>query len=70
MDNLSTGTIIAIAAPFILLQIGLDVVALLDLARRHPSQVRHLPKWGWAAVILLVNFLGAIAYLVAGREES
>ncbi len=39
--------------------------ALWDLSR---SEVRHLPKWGWALVIALVSFpLGLILYLVVGR---
>ena len=52
--------------------VGLATVALLgiggalwDLSR---SEVRHLPRWAWALVIVLVSFpLGAILYLVVGR---
>ncbi len=39
--------------------------ALWDLRR---SEVRHLPRWAWALVIVLVSFpVGAILYLVLGR---
>jgi ABC-2 type transport system ATP-binding protein len=42
-----------------------DIVLLLDLRRR---QVTGLPRWGWAAVILLVSFpVGALLYWFAGR---
>jgi ABC-2 type transport system ATP-binding protein len=38
---------------------------LVDLARR---DVKHLPKWAWALIIVLVNFpIGAIIYFVVGR---
>ena len=46
-------------------QIGLAVTAWVDLARRPAAQVRG-PKPVWAAVIA-VNFVGPIAYLIAGR---
>lgn len=70
MDDMNLATILAIAAPFIVLQWGLNIFALIDLAKRPVEQVKHLPKWGWAVAIVLVNFLGSIAYLVAGREDA
>ena len=40
-------------------------VALVDLGRR---EVRHLPKWAWALVIVLVQFpIGVLVYLILGR---
>ncbi|MFO8076373.1 MAG: ATP-binding cassette domain-containing protein [Egibacteraceae bacterium] len=56
--------------PLALLIVGAVAVlgmlaALVDLLRR---DVRHLPKWAWALVIVLVSFpLGALLYLVLGR---
>ena len=52
--------------PVVLLQLGLMIVALLDLARRERTKG---PKWAWAIVIVLVNFIGPIVYLIVGREE-
>jgi hypothetical protein len=46
------------------------VIALRDLYRRPTSQVVFANKWIWVAVILLVNILGAIIYLVAGRRPA
>ncbi len=41
------------------------LAALVDLAR---SDVRQLPKWAWALIIVLVSFpLGALLYVVLGR---
>jgi ABC-2 type transport system ATP-binding protein len=44
------------------------LVALWDLGR---NQVRHLPKWAWALIIVLVSFpIGLILYLVVGRVPA
>jgi ABC-2 type transport system ATP-binding protein len=41
---------------------------LVDLARH---DVRHLPKWAWGLVVVLVNFpIGAVIYFVAGRVPA
>ena len=55
-------------APLLIIEIVLLVVALLDLIRR--EQVRYFPKWVWAVIILVLNFIGPIAYLILGREEG
>ncbi len=52
--------------PIILIQLGLMVAALVDLARRERTRG---PKWAWVLVILFINFIGPIIYFVAGREE-
>ena len=50
---------------------SLKLVALADLARRPPSEVRG-SKPGWAAAITLVNAAGIvpIVYLLRGRRTS
>lgn len=52
--------------PIILLQLGLMVVALIDLARRERTRG---PKWVWVLVIVFINLIGPIIYFVLGREE-
>ncbi|MGK0716105.1 PLD nuclease N-terminal domain-containing protein [Leucobacter sp. W1153] len=54
--------------PLLALTALLIVWSLVDIARR-PS-VRHLPKWAWAIITLMATPLGAILYLVIGRENS
>ena len=51
-------------------QITLDVIALLDLYRRPTEQVVLGNKWIWVVIVLLVNTVGAILYLVAGRKPA
>jgi ABC-2 type transport system ATP-binding protein len=44
------------------------VLLLLDVRR---SEVRHLPRWAWALIIVLVTFpIGALLYLVLGRVPA
>jgi Phospholipase_D-nuclease N-terminal len=71
-SNLSTLPAGALAALVVLAVVAttLDVIALRDLYRRPTSQVVFANKWIWVAVILLVNILGAIIYLVAGRRPA
>ncbi|MDP2994268.1 MAG: PLD nuclease N-terminal domain-containing protein [Anaerolineales bacterium] len=58
---------IPLLVPVILIELALMITALVDLIRR--AQTRG-PKWVWALVIVLVNFIGPIIYFVAGRKEE
>ena len=53
--------------PVVLIELALMITALVDLVRR--SQTRG-PKWAWALVIVLINFIGPIVYFVAGRKDE
>lgn len=55
-------------APLVLIELIILGVALVDLIRR--EQVKYFPKWGWALIILLINFIGPIIYLIIGRDET
>ena len=59
---------IPLLLPLLIIEIGLLVIALVDLIRR--ENVKHLPKWAWAVIIIVLNFIGPIAYLIVGREEG
>lgn len=49
---------------------ALKMAALVDLARRPPSQIRG-SKWVWAPAVLLVNSAGGapLAYFLYGRRK-
>ena len=51
-------------------EVGVDIVALVDLYRRPAKRVVGENKWIWLAVIILVNLLGAVIYLAAGRKPA
>jgi ABC-2 type transport system ATP-binding protein len=64
MDLSDTPTLVALVAVGVVVLAGM-AACLVDLSRR---DVRYLPKWAWALVIVLANFpIGAIVYLVVGR---
>ncbi|MHB1491063.1 MAG: PLD nuclease N-terminal domain-containing protein [Cellulomonas sp.] len=69
LADLSTGVRVFILVAGVI-QLTLDVVALVDLVRRPVDRVAMGNKWIWVAIILLVNLLGAILYLVAGRKPE
>ena len=67
MDNT---TILLALLPLVLIELGLVIFALVDLARRDPRAVKGGKKWPWILIILLVSTIGPIIYLVAGRTEG
>ena len=65
--NLPSGQVLLALVPVLVLVLGVVVFALVDLVRR--PAVAYLPKPAWALIIVFVALpLGAIAYLVAGRQ--
>lgn len=53
--------------PVLIIQLALMIAALVDLIRREHTRG---PKWVWALVIVLVNYIGPIIYFVAGRKDE
>ncbi len=58
--------ILKLIVPFIVFELGLKIFSFVHLKR---DEVKHLPKWGWALVILLINTLGSLSYLIFGRKR-
>lgn len=56
---------IAAVLPVVLVVVAFIAFCLYDLTR---SDVRWLPKWVWALIILLSIPFGGIVYLAIGRE--
>ena len=52
--------------PLIVLQLGLQIWALVDLAKREAT---NGPKWLWAVIIVIGELLGPVIYFIAGRKE-
>ena len=65
---LPTAGLVAIGVG-IVVQLGLQVSALVDVVKR-PADRLTLPKWAWAAIIVLGEILGPIIYFVAGRRPA
>ena len=69
LSALPTSVIVAIVVLGVV-ELALDVIALVDLYRRPVARVTFTNKWIWVAIILLVNLVGAILYLVVGRAAA
>ena len=69
MAGLSPLQIAALLAPIVLIQLGLMLVALIDLERPE-RRVRGDSKLAWALVIVFVNLVGPVVYFVAGRRDE
>ena len=63
--------LIPVLAVLVVVQLAVQIVALVSLVRRPAEQVRG-PKWAWAlGIVLLSNLaLGAILYFVIGRQPQ
>jgi uncharacterized membrane protein len=59
--------VIAVIAVGIAAAAAWDAFCLRDLIRADPARVRHLPKWGWAAVCLISCPWGGLLYMIVGR---
>lgn len=60
-------TYLPLIIPLVILQLGLQIYALVDLSRREKVKGK---KWAWAVGILLGQILGPILYLLLGRVEE
>lgn len=69
LSDLPAWAILVLAAVAVI-QVTLDVLALVDLYRRPVAQVQSGNKWAWVAVILLANIIGAVLYLTVGRKRA
>ena len=67
-EGLSTGQLIALLTPLILVELALVIFALRDLVKR--KKVKGGNKWVWVALILVFYLIGPILYFVVGREEE
>jgi len=59
---------VLVLLPLALINLGLVIYSLVDLARRDRVPGGH--KWPWVVVIIVIGTLGPIVYLVAGRRDD
>ncbi|HEX3016081.1 MAG TPA: PLDc N-terminal domain-containing protein [Desulfobacteria bacterium] len=58
----------SIIAPLAIIQLLLQIIALVDISRR--PEVVGGRKWPWVLVIVIFGLLGSAVYLLAGRKEA
>ncbi len=66
---MTTGELLLLLTPVIVVELVLIVFALRDLVRPE-RRVRGNSKLLWGIVIVFISLLGPIIYLAAGREEA
>ena len=50
--------------------LALYIYAMLDLVRAPSAEVRLLPKWLWAIVVLFIFLIGPVMWLALGRPRA
>jgi hypothetical protein len=53
-----------------LIPLALTIYTVIDAIQTEDAGVQHLPKIFWIALIVLVPWVGAIAWLVAGKQRG
>ncbi|OFW58041.1 MAG: hypothetical protein A2W01_07770 [Candidatus Solincola sediminis] len=66
--GLESWKLVVMLIPLVVIELGLMIIALVDLTRR--TSVRGGNKIVWALVILLISLIGPIVYLLWGREPE
>jgi hypothetical protein len=53
-----------------LLSLLLFLAALIDIILRDSSQVKHLPKFAWIIIVILLPLVGSLLWFALGREYA
>lgn len=61
-------SILRVAWPLIVIQLGLQIYAIVDIIRR--KKTKSLPPILWIVIVVLGEILGPIVYLLFGRAED
>jgi hypothetical protein len=48
--------------------LAFSIVTLVDIITRENWQVKHLPKFAWIVIAILIPFIGGILWWTIGRE--
>ena len=70
LGNMDRSTILMLAIPIVIIQLGLQIYALVDLSRQPQARLKWFNKWVWVGIIILGELLGPIAYFVLARKEE
>jgi hypothetical protein len=54
----------------IIVPIALTIYAVIDAIQTENARVRHLPKLIWVLLIIVTIPIGAIAWLLTGRQQK
>ncbi|MCD9154022.1 PLD nuclease N-terminal domain-containing protein [Aeromicrobium duanguangcaii] len=54
----------------VLAAVVLTVYCLYDLVATPRDRVQHMPKWGWALLIVLAPYAGALLWIIFGVAKG
>ena len=66
-NDMSLVEILKLFAPLIVIQFILIIIGIRSLIK---DEVKFMPKWAWAIIIILINLFGPIIYLFIGRKRD
>ena len=66
---MNTSTLLLMLVPFIAIQVGLQIYALVDMYRRKGAKP-PIPSWGWVLIIVLGELVGVLLYFAIGRTAD
>ncbi len=69
MNNLDLTKILPLLIPIVIIQLGMQIYALVDLYRQPAERIKG-SKWLWVAIIVLGEILGPIVYFIVARKEE
>lgn len=68
MDNVSASEIVKLIWPIVVLQLILQISAVVDVLKK--KKTRNLSMPIWIVIIVLGEILGPIVYFLVGRNEE
>lgn len=54
----------------IIVLIALTIYCTIEVAQARPYEVRRMPKWLWAVVVIGIPLFGPVAWLFFGRPYT
>lgn len=69
LNEIPVGLLVPLAV-FVAAQVVVEIYALVKLFRTPDERLIFGKKWPWVLIILLVNLVGAIVFLAAGRKPE
>lgn len=54
----------------VLVLVAITIYVLVTVAQADRESVRHIPKWLWFVIVLIIPVVGIIAWYIFGRPLS
>jgi len=69
-DPATIKNLLLLLSPVIVIEIGLEIAALVSVIRRPAAMLRWNNKLVWILLIVFINLFGPIAYFIFGRVDE